>query len=99
MTLLADVSPAHFPSAEQYRAIALNNTGVGLWWLGEFGPGRRRTSGRAWRWPSPSGPGLTQLNAMGHLALLEAERGCLRDADGTREQSVWNWPKNAVGAR
>jgi LuxR family maltose regulon positive regulatory protein len=79
LTLLADVSSAHFPSAEQYRAIALNNAGVGLWWLGEFAPADAHLrSGMAAA--ESVGAGLTQLNAMGHLALLEAERGCLRDA-------------------
>jgi LuxR family maltose regulon positive regulatory protein len=79
LDLLAQVSRAQFPSADEYRAIALNNAGVGLFWMGHFGPAETRLrSGMAMA--EASGVELTQLNAIGHLALLKAEQGGLRDA-------------------
>ena len=81
LKLLADVSPAQFPSADQYRSIALNNAGVGLLWLGQFGPAETHLRS-VLAVAEPVGPELTQLNAIGHLALLEAEQGSLRDAYG-----------------
>jgi LuxR family maltose regulon positive regulatory protein len=79
LDLLSQVSPAQFPSAAEYRAIALNNAGVGLFWMGHFGPAETRLrSGMAMA--EALGVELTQLNAISHLALLKAEQGGLRDA-------------------
>jgi LuxR family transcriptional regulator, maltose regulon positive regulatory protein len=81
LELLAEVSPAQFPSALQYRAIALNNAGVGLFWMGRSGPAETQLrSGMVLA--ESSGVELTQLNAVSHLALLEAERGNLHEANG-----------------
>jgi LuxR family maltose regulon positive regulatory protein len=81
LVLLAEVSAAELPSAPEFRAIALNNAGVGLFWLGLLGPAETRLrSGMAAA--ESVGAELTQLNAMSHLALLQAEQGCLQDAYG-----------------
>ena len=81
LELLAEVSPAQLPSAAEYRAIALNNAGVGLFWMGLLGPAELRLrSGIAGA--ESAGAELTQLNAISHLALVDAERGCLQESYG-----------------
>jgi LuxR family maltose regulon positive regulatory protein len=85
--LLAEVSPAQFPSAPEYRAIALNNAGVGLFWMGRFGPAETRLrSGMALA--GSSGVELTQLNAISHLALLAADQGNLHEAHGYAQDAL-----------
>jgi LuxR family maltose regulon positive regulatory protein len=63
----------------QYRAIALNNKGVGLLWTGHISRADRYlwagvTAARA------AGLILIEINAIGHLALLAVLRGSLREA-------------------
>jgi len=81
LELLAELSPAQFPSAPEYRAIAHNNAGVGLFWMGRFGAAEARLRSGVVLAES-SGVELTQLNAISHLALLEAEQGNLHEAHG-----------------
>lgn len=79
LELLAEVSPAQLPSAPEYRAIALNNSGVGLFWMDRLGQAEMRLrSGMVVA--ESTGAELTQLNAISHLALVEAEQGALHDA-------------------
>jgi LuxR family maltose regulon positive regulatory protein len=79
LELLAEIPPAQFPSASEFRAVALNNAGVGLFWMGHFRPAETRLrSGMVLA--ESVGVELTQLNAVSHLALLEAEQGGLHDA-------------------
>jgi LuxR family maltose regulon positive regulatory protein len=80
LELLPHVAPIQLPSAPEYRAIALNNAGVGLFWLGEFGAAETRLRS-AMVLAASVDVELTQLNAITHLALLHAEQGRLRDAD------------------
>jgi LuxR family maltose regulon positive regulatory protein len=67
------------PALLQYRAIALNNKGVGLLWTGQLDRADRYlwagvTAARA------AGLVLVEINAVGHLALLAVLRGALREA-------------------
>jgi len=79
LRLLAEVPPAQLPTAGAYRAIALNNAGVGLFWMGRLGQAETRLRpGMAVA--QTVGAELTQLNALSHLALLEAEQGNLHSA-------------------
>jgi LuxR family maltose regulon positive regulatory protein len=76
---IAKVRFAEVPSVLQYRAIALLNKGVGLLWTGRTDAADRylwaaRTAGRA------AGVGLVEIDALGHLALLEAMRGSVKEA-------------------
>nr|BFE73121.1 hypothetical protein GCM10020092_064220 [Actinoplanes digitatis] len=81
LNVLADVSTAQLPGARHYRATAFTNTGVGLFWTGRLGAAHTRLrSGMAVA--QHAGAELTQLDAMAHLALVEAERGLLRDGSG-----------------
>jgi LuxR family maltose regulon positive regulatory protein len=81
LKLLAEVSPAQLFSAEEWRAIALNNAGVGLFWMGRSGVAETHLrSGMAAA--EATGIGLTQINAASHLALLEADQGNLHEAYG-----------------
>jgi LuxR family maltose regulon positive regulatory protein len=79
LELLADVSPAQLPNAPEHRAIAMNHAGVALFWLGRLGQAEARLRS-AMALAESAGIELTQLNAMSHLALLEAEQGRLREA-------------------
>ena len=76
---IARVRFAEVPSVLQYRAIALVNKGVGLLWAGHTDSADRylwaaSTAGRA------AGVGLVEIDALGHLSLLEAMRGSVREA-------------------
>lgn len=79
LELLAEVSPAQLPNAPEHRAIALNHAGVALFWMGRLGQAETRLRS-AMALAESAGIELTQLNAMSHLALLEAEQGRLREA-------------------
>jgi LuxR family maltose regulon positive regulatory protein len=68
------------PSTLQYRAVALNNKGVGLLWTG-----RTADAGR-YLWIASSAAraadlDLVEINAHGHLALLEVMCGSVREAE------------------
>jgi LuxR family maltose regulon positive regulatory protein len=79
LDLLAEVAPAQLPSAPEYRAIALNNAGVGLFWTGLLGQAETRLRA-AMSVAESTGAELTQLNAISHLALVEAEQGVMHEA-------------------
>jgi LuxR family transcriptional regulator, maltose regulon positive regulatory protein len=79
LTMVAGVRFAQLPSAPQHRAIALNNKGVGLLWMGQ-----PELADRA-LWPATTaartaGVELPEINALGHLALLEVMYGSVREA-------------------
>jgi LuxR family transcriptional regulator, maltose regulon positive regulatory protein len=76
---LTAVRWTHLPSALKYRAIGLNNKGVALLWSGQLDSADRylwsaMTAARA------TGVELVEINALGHLALIDVMRGSLRDA-------------------
>ena len=85
--LLALVSLAQLPSAPEYRTIAHSNAGVGLFWLGRLGPAEARLRS-AMALAESIDVELTELNAITHLALLHAEKGCLRDADDLAQRGL-----------
>jgi LuxR family transcriptional regulator, maltose regulon positive regulatory protein len=80
--LLAFLSRAHFaavPAAAKYRAIALNDKGIGLLWTG------RSDLGERYLWAASTaahaaGVELVEINAMGHLALLETLSGSVEES-------------------
>jgi LuxR family maltose regulon positive regulatory protein len=79
LTIAARVGLAELPSVLQHRAIALNNKGVGLLWMERPDRADRflwmgSTAARA------SGVELPEINALGHLALLEVMWGSVREA-------------------
>ena len=79
LTIAARVGFAELPSVLQHRAIALNNKGVGLLWMERPDQADRflwmgSTAARA------SGVELPEINALGHLALLEVMWGSVREA-------------------
>jgi LuxR family transcriptional regulator, maltose regulon positive regulatory protein len=81
LSLLLEVSPAQLFRPREYRAVALNQAGVGLFWLGRFTPAAARLrSGMTMA--EAVGTEFTQLNAASHLALVAAEQGSLREARG-----------------
>ena len=76
---VAEVRFAQAPSVMQYRAIALNNKGVGLLWTSRPDYAQRylwaaSTAARA------AGVELVEISAVGHLALLEAMSGSMKEA-------------------
>jgi LuxR family maltose regulon positive regulatory protein len=77
--LLTTVLLEKLPSALQYRAVAINNKGVGLLWTGELDRADHylRSGVMAAR---AAGVELVEINAAGHLAFVEFTRGALRDA-------------------
>src|SRR4029453_18632343 len=87
---LARAPLARLPATLQFRAIALNNKGAGL-----LVPGRPRGSQRCLWIGSAAAPtaglDLVEINALGHLALLEAMFGSVREAEllvrNAREQA------------
>ncbi|MET8151135.1 LuxR C-terminal-related transcriptional regulator [Actinoplanes sp. NPDC049668] len=87
LDLLSQVSLAQLPSAPEYRAIAVNNGGVGLFWLGQLGPAEARLQS-ALTLAESAAVELTQLNAITHLALLHAEQGDLRDAEDFAQRGL-----------
>lgn len=81
LNLLAEASPEQLPGARHYRATAFNNAGIGLFWTGRLGAAHTRLRS-AVSVAQHAGAELTRIDAMAHLALVEAERGLLRDAYG-----------------
>ena len=76
---LTQVRFAEVPSLLQYRAIALDNKGVGLLWSG------RPELAQRYLWAASTaaqaaGVELVEINAIGHLALLEAMCGSMTEA-------------------
>jgi LuxR family maltose regulon positive regulatory protein len=87
---LARAPLARLPATLQFRAIALNNKGVGLLWTG------RPEAAERYLWigsaaAHTAGLDLVEINALGHLALLEAMFGSVREAEllvrNAREQA------------
>ncbi|MEV4701772.1 LuxR C-terminal-related transcriptional regulator [Actinoplanes sp. NPDC049316] len=85
---LASARPGQLPSLPQYRALALNNKGVGLFWTDHLDAADRYlwaglTASRT------SGTEMTEMNALGYLGLLAYLRGSLDEAaayaEGARE--------------
>jgi LuxR family transcriptional regulator, maltose regulon positive regulatory protein len=79
LSMLARARSAAASQALQYRAIALNNKGVGILWSGRAEVAERylwiaSTAART------SGVELVEINAVGHLALLEVMFGSVREA-------------------
>jgi LuxR family maltose regulon positive regulatory protein len=98
-------SPFHDgAAATQWRAIALNSKGLALLWTGEVHSAAHdlRASSAAAR---AAGVELAQINATGHLALLEVMYGSVREAaqlaGGARdlaERRAWRYTVQAVAA-
>ncbi|MCA2211485.1 LuxR C-terminal-related transcriptional regulator [Jidongwangia harbinensis] len=80
LAALAHVSFARLPSTLQYRAIALNNKGVALLWTGRTEAAQRYLAMGAAA-AGAAGVGLVEINALGHLALLEVMFGSVREAE------------------
>ncbi|MGA5300030.1 LuxR C-terminal-related transcriptional regulator [Nucisporomicrobium flavum] len=80
LTELAQVPLAQLPSTLQYRAIALNNSGVALLWTGRPAAAERYLSVGAAA-AHAAGLDLVEINAIGHLALLEVMFGSVREAE------------------
>ncbi|WP_433727667.1 LuxR C-terminal-related transcriptional regulator [Actinoplanes sp. CA-051413] len=79
LSRLLELSPAQFFRAREYRAIAFNQAGVGLFWLGNLRQADTRLrSGMAMA--QAVGAEFTQLNAASHLALVAAAQGALHGA-------------------
>jgi LuxR family maltose regulon positive regulatory protein len=105
LAMLPKVLFTGVPSVLQYRAIALNNKGVGLLWTG------RPDQAERYLWTAStaahaSGVELIEINALGHLALLEAMRGRLKesarlaaDAIDLAERRGWLEVRQAVPAQ
>lgn len=91
-------------AAAQYRAIALNGKGVALLWSGQVDHAAHdlRASSEAAR---AAGVELAQINATGHLALLEIMYGSVRtaaelagSARDLAERRAWRYSVQAVAA-
>jgi LuxR family maltose regulon positive regulatory protein len=77
--LLLEVPLGELPATMQYRAIAVNNKGVGLLWTGDLD----RADQFLWSavmGARAAGIELVEINATGHLGLVEYLRGALRKA-------------------
>ncbi|MEU8238241.1 LuxR C-terminal-related transcriptional regulator [Actinoplanes missouriensis] len=91
-------------AAAQYRAIALNSKGLALMWTGDVARGARdlRASSAA---AEAVGVELAQINATGHLALLEMMHGSVAEAARLAgiarelaERRAWRYTVQAVAA-
>ncbi|MEU4424373.1 LuxR C-terminal-related transcriptional regulator [Actinoplanes sp. NPDC024001] len=91
-------------AAAQYRAIALNSKGLALMWTGDVVRGARdlRASAAA---AEAIGVELAQINATGHLALLEMLHGSVSEAArlaysarDLAERRAWRYTVQAVAA-
>ena len=80
LKLLAEVSPAELSIAADYRAVALNHAGVGLFWTGRYGTADAHLRA-AIAVTETAGVKLTQLDALSHLTLLLADQGELTEVD------------------
>jgi LuxR family maltose regulon positive regulatory protein len=79
LDLLAATRTTAVPTIAQSRAIAMNNRGLALLWLGRTGDAERHL------WAAASaaraaGVELAEINATGHLALLQAMSGSVHEA-------------------
>lgn len=101
---LTEVPFAELPSVLQYRAIARNNKGVGLLWGGRLEQADQFLWA-GWTAARACGVQLVEINALGHLALLEFMRGGLQeayehavDARDQAERRGWSAALQAVPA-
>ncbi len=88
LSLLDRAPPRLIPTAPHYRAIGLNNLGVGQLWAGAMVDAKANLSSAAIQ-ARELGVGMTELNAVAHLAMLQVIRGDLqsayREADAAQE--------------
>jgi LuxR family maltose regulon positive regulatory protein len=80
LTALVQEPVVRLPATLQYRAVALNNRGVGLLWTGRPEAAERYLS-MATSAAYSVGVDLVEINALGHLALLEVMFGSVREAE------------------
>jgi LuxR family maltose regulon positive regulatory protein len=80
LTALAQVPMARLPATLQYRAIALNNKGFALLFTGQTEAAESFLSIGA-ATAHTAGVDLVEINALGHLALLEVLFGSVREAE------------------
>jgi LuxR family maltose regulon positive regulatory protein len=104
LAMLTRARTAELTAALQYRAIALNNKGVGLLWTGRPDVAERylwvgATAARS------AAVELVEVNALGHLALLEVMFGSVREAAklagsarNLAERRGWRYVLQAVPA-
>lgn len=79
LRLLDDAGDDELPAAPAYRALATGNLGVARYWEADLN-GAEQSFASAHDSATRIGAGLPVLNAMGHLALIDVERGRLRAA-------------------
>ncbi|WP_433381595.1 LuxR C-terminal-related transcriptional regulator [Actinoplanes sp. CA-142083] len=104
LDLLAAARSITPPALAQSRAIALNNRGLALLWTGRLDEAERdlwAASGAA----RSAGVELTEINATGHLALLQAMHGSVHEAARLAESAVdladrrgWRYALQTVAA-
>ena len=86
LAVLARARTAEVTHALQYRAIALDNKGVGLLWTGHMDAERylwvAATAARS------AGLELVEINAFGHLAMLESMFGSVREAASLADSAL-----------
>ena len=104
LTVLARSPFADAATAAQYSAIALNSRGVALLWTGQpdIAAGDLRAATAAAR---TAGVELVEINAAGHLALLEVMYGSVHEAAqlasrarDLAERRAWRYSLQAVAA-
>jgi LuxR family maltose regulon positive regulatory protein len=101
---LAEVPLAELSYISEYRAVAFSNAGVGLLWMGRLARAERYfRSGIAVA--RAAGEEMPQINAMSHLALLQASQGNLQEAGDHAANSLelatrrgWNSIQQVVPA-
>ncbi|MFI5896317.1 LuxR C-terminal-related transcriptional regulator [Actinoplanes sp. NPDC051513] len=104
LDLLAVARSAPAPALAQGRAIALNNRGLALMWTGRPDEAERDL----WAGSSAArsaGVELTEINATGHLALLQAMHGSVHEAARLADSAVdladrrgWRYTLQTVAA-
>ncbi|MFF5078048.1 LuxR C-terminal-related transcriptional regulator [Actinoplanes sp. NPDC000266] len=104
LEILGAARSAAAPALAQNRAIALNNRGLALLWSGDLDEAERdlwaaSNAARA------AGVELAEINAVGHLALLQAMAGSVHEADGLSGSAValadrrgWRYALQTVAA-
>ncbi|MEV0895234.1 LuxR C-terminal-related transcriptional regulator [Actinoplanes sp. NPDC049802] len=104
LALLARSPFHHVTAVLQFRAIALNSRGVGLIWTGRIDRGAAdlRAASEA---AGAAGVELAQINATGHLALLEMMHGSVSEAARLAgsarelaERRAWRYTVQTVAA-
>ena len=96
LTWLPEIPADVMPAGPQLRALALGNRGVALLWTGETEEAETSLK-RALVAAEEAKMEITELNTLGHLALLMATQCWLNDAQGRRTKR-WISPNGAAGA-